>query len=58
MRTMTRTKGGKWLCHSRGRDTIYEAREVIDPQSDNTGCGSDSRSGKIAARRVRIQGLR
>jgi hypothetical protein len=35
VRTMTRTKNGKWLCGGRGCHTIYESREVIDPENED-----------------------
>ncbi len=35
MRTIVRTKNGNWLCRGRGCHTIYEAREVIDPDNDD-----------------------
>jgi hypothetical protein len=35
VRTMVRTRNGKWLCRGRGCHTIYEAREVIDPESED-----------------------
>jgi hypothetical protein len=35
VRTTTRTMNGKWLCGGRGCHTIYEAREVMDPESED-----------------------
>jgi hypothetical protein len=35
VRTMVRTMNGKWLCRGRGCHTIYEAREVIDPENED-----------------------
>jgi len=34
---MTRLKNDKWLCMGSGCHTVYEAREVIDPESDDYG---------------------
>ena len=34
---MTRTMNGKWLCRGRGCHTIYESREVIDPENEDYG---------------------
>ena len=33
--TMSRIKNGKLLCHGRGCHTVYEPRQVIDPESDD-----------------------
>jgi hypothetical protein len=30
---MTRTKNGRLLCTGKGCHTVYEAREVIDPEN-------------------------
>lgn len=37
VRKMVRIKNGKLLCTGRGCDTVYEPRQVIDPESEDYG---------------------
>jgi hypothetical protein len=32
---MVRTKNGKWLCRGHGCHTMYDARDVIDPENED-----------------------
>ena len=35
VRTMTRLKNDRWMCLGRGCHSVYEARDVIDPESED-----------------------